>query len=151
MTTSPATIGFALKTVRHSYRQILDSGEFVVNIAGYSLLEDADWCGIYSGKDHDKFRERKLTPVPVEGLDYAPAIGEAGASIGCRVVHTVEMNGYAVIIGEIVGGSVDEEILDENNVPDLELLRPIVFDGFLAYYRESGGKLEKYGFSVRQQ
>lgn len=40
---------------------IEETGEFVVNLTTEQLAKAADYCGVRSGKDVDKWNEMKLT------------------------------------------------------------------------------------------
>ena len=75
----------SLRKERFSYDIIKRNGEFVINLTTESMLRAADWCGVRSGRDFDKFRETGLTPVP-SAVVKAPAIAQSPVSIECREI-----------------------------------------------------------------
>ena len=62
----PPTLGLGIRLQRHSYKLIEHSGEYVVSIPTVDILKEADFCGIVSGKNVDKFGQTGLTSVPAE-------------------------------------------------------------------------------------
>lgn len=150
VTTSPVRVAVSLKEVRYSYEQILETGEFAINIPGQALLRQTDWCGIRSGHDVDKLAQTGLTPVTVPELVYAPGIQEADIIAGCKVVDRINHAKYGIFIGEIVSILADERVLTEGRL-SVEKMAPIVFDGIAALYRSTGEPRGQYGFSVKAE
>ena len=52
----PAMLSISIKPERYSHDIIADTKEFVVNLVGTDLTRACDYCGVRSGKDHDKFK-----------------------------------------------------------------------------------------------
>lgn len=71
---------------RYTYGLIDKSGEFTVNIVPPRLKEVVQYCGTVSGRDHDKFKEKQLTPVPSAKVK-TPIIKEGALHFECQVVH----------------------------------------------------------------
>lgn len=71
---------------RHTYEFIERNGEFTVNVPTPSMREVVLFCGSVSGRNHDKFKEKKLTPLPGRKV-RCPVIGDCSVSFECRVVH----------------------------------------------------------------
>lgn len=78
--TNPPMCYISVRPERHSYDIIRRTGEFVINLTTEELARATDWCGVRSGRDHDKFRETGLTPVPATVVK-APVVAEAPLSI----------------------------------------------------------------------
>ena len=57
---APPMISVSLRPSRHSYAQIVQSGVFCLNLIDQSLCRAADFCGVKSGRDVDKFKEMRL-------------------------------------------------------------------------------------------
>ena len=62
----PPMCFISVRPERHSHAIISRTGEFVINLTTRRLARAADWCGVRSGRDFDKFREMGLTAVPSE-------------------------------------------------------------------------------------
>ena len=75
--TNPPMVSISLRPSRYSYGIIRETEEFVINLTTKELLQAADYCGVKSGRDIDKFKELGLTPERAEILKHAPAIGKA--------------------------------------------------------------------------
>ena len=58
--TRPPRLYISLRKSRFSYGLIKESGEFAVNLTTAGMLEAVDKCGVYTGKNKDKFRMCKL-------------------------------------------------------------------------------------------
>lgn len=71
---------------RHTYRLLEEVSEFTVNVPSAKMAEAASHCGTVSGREHDKFSELKLTPVPIEELQVS-IIRECTIHYACRVLH----------------------------------------------------------------
>ena len=74
--TNPPMCYISVRPERHSYDIIRRTGEFVINLTTEELARATDWCGVRSGRDHDKFRETGLTPVPATVVK-APVVAES--------------------------------------------------------------------------
>ena len=88
----PPMLSISVRKERFSHHILLESGEFVVNLVGREQLQAADYCGVRSGRDVDKFADCGLTAVPAQGMDCVPAVfglqNAAGDRAGlARSVH----------------------------------------------------------------
>ena len=52
---NPPMVSVSLRPSRHSYTQIMQSGVFCLNLINQPLCRAADFCGVKSGRDVDKF------------------------------------------------------------------------------------------------
>ncbi len=74
---TPPMRHISVRPERHSYEIIRRTGEFVINLTTRDLARAADWCGVRSGRDYDKFREMGLTPWAAALQVAAPIVEEA--------------------------------------------------------------------------
>jgi len=82
-----------LVAVRHSrftHEFIEDSGEFTVNVPSEEMDEIVSHCGEASGREHDKFKECKLTVLKGKKVQV-PVVKECKIHYECRVVHKLEV------------------------------------------------------------
>ncbi len=70
---------------RYTYQLIHETGEFTVNVVPSHLKEVVEYCGTMSGRDHDKFREKQLTPVR-SARGKVPIIKECVLHFDCQVL-----------------------------------------------------------------
>ena len=144
---SPAMVSISIRESRHSYQIIKETKEFVINLVTKDLTYAADYCGVKSGKDIDKFKEMKLTPVKSTYIS-APGIGESPVNIECKVVDIIPLVTHHMFLADVVNVSVDEAYLDENNKFHLNKA------GLIAYshgeYVTLGETVGKFGYSVQK-
>lgn len=58
----PPMLSISVRKSRYSHDLIQKTGIFVVNLTTEKLVKAADFCGVRSGREVDKFRECGLTP-----------------------------------------------------------------------------------------
>ena len=144
----PAMVSISVRPERYSYDIIKDSGEFVINLVTDKLVRACDWCGVRSGRDHDKFREMNLSEYVSEFIG-TPAIEESPVNIYCRVVKSEPLGSHEMFIAKVRGITADESYMDEKGRFNLEEC------GLIAYshgeYFALGKKLGKFGYSVKKK
>ena len=146
--TNPAMLSISVRKERFSHSIIKDSGEFVVNLVGKDLVKAADWCGVRSGRDYDKFKEMRLTPQESQKVS-CPGILESPVNIECKVHQIIELGSHDMIIGEVQCVTVDEKFMDDKGRFDLGGADLIAYSH--GEYFELGKKLGKFGYSVAKK
>ena len=142
----PPCIAVSLQKPRHSYGNMVRNQAFTVSVPAVSQVREADYVGIYSGRDEDKFAATGLTPVKSE-LVNAPYVQECPLILECKVIHTIEIGSHTQFIGQILDVKADAEVLDANGQPDVTKVEPFIFaPGGQGYYRV--GEFIGQGFSV---
>ncbi|MBI0581683.1 MAG: flavin reductase family protein [Methanomassiliicoccales archaeon] len=142
----PPAIGVSLRAATYSHGNIVARKAFTVNVPSEDLVAEADYVGMRSGRDENKFAATGLTPVRSELVD-APFVKECPMVLECRLINTVEVGLHTHFIGEIVDVKADEETFDHDGVCQISKVRPFVFaPGDRGYYRIGGriaGAFEK--------
>jgi flavin reductase (DIM6/NTAB) family NADH-FMN oxidoreductase RutF len=147
--TDPAMCYISVRPIRHSYSIIKKNGEFVINLTTKSLAFAADWCGVKSGKDHKKFPEMGLTPVPSSKIK-TPLIKESPVNIECIVKEIKELGSHHMFISEVVAINADEKYFDtKTGLFRLDEALPICYSH--GKYYEAGKLIGKFGFSVEKK
>ena len=143
----PVMVSVSIRPERYSHGIISRTREFVINLTTEQLAYAADFCGVRSGRDIDKFSHLKLTKVPSRAVS-APSIGESPVCLECVVTQVENLGTHDLFIAKVVQVSVDEQYLDENGRLRLDQA------GLIAYvhgaYLSLGDKLGTFGFSVRK-
>jgi flavin reductase (DIM6/NTAB) family NADH-FMN oxidoreductase RutF len=106
----PPMIGISVAKPHLSFKQIKETGEFVVNVPSENLLWESDACGCVSGRKKDKFELTGLTLIP-SLVVKVPSIKECPVNIECKVKHILNLGSEDLFIGEVVANVADEEIL----------------------------------------
>jgi len=104
---------------RFSAELIKGSGEFIVNIPDWDLMEQVLYCGTHSGRDVDKFKETKLTPEKAGKLLKTPKIKECIGSIECSVIDGIEIGDHILFSGEVLYAEAEEDLF-KDGVWDIE-------------------------------
>jgi flavin reductase (DIM6/NTAB) family NADH-FMN oxidoreductase RutF len=131
----PPCISVSLREATLTYHNIKQTEAFTVNFPSEKYFKEADFVGIVSGREHDKFRETGLTPEKSK-LVNAPLVKEFPYALECKLVRQVDCGLHTMFIGEIVGMVADSEVVNDNQLPDIEKVRPILWGsyGSMAYY-----------------
>ena len=144
----PAMVSISVRKSRYSHHIIKESGEFVINLTDENLVRAADYCGVKSGKDIDKFKECHLTELKSEKVS-APGIAESPVCIECRVKEIKELGSHDMFIAEVVSVSVDDRYMNKNGKFELADAKPVVYSH--GEYYLTGKKLGGFGFSVKKR
>lgn len=146
--TIPPKTYISVRPSRYSYEILKKNGEFALNLTPSSLISACDWCGIHTGRKVDKFKKWNLTKVPASNISV-PLIDECPLSLECRVFDEIELGTHNMLLADIVGVTVNEELLDSSGKLCLDRARLAAFAH--GEYFELGKSLGKFGFSVRKK
>lgn len=146
----PPCISVSLREATLTYHNIIQAGAFTVNIPSEKYFKEADYVGIVSGKELDKFKETGLTPTKSK-LVNAPIVEEFPYALECKLVKQVELGSHMMFVGEIVGMVADSEVLSPNQLPDIEKVRPILWGSFSTMAYHSIGPKLGTAFSVGKE
>ena len=145
---NPPMVSISVRPERYSYHCIEETGEFVINLTTKELTKAADFCGVRSGRDVDKFAEMNLTPWPGQKVSV-PQIAESPVSLECRVTQKIELGSHTMFVAEVVSVSVDEKWMDETGRFHLEKADPIVYSH--GTYYGLGEAIGTFGYSVAKK
>ncbi|MEE0772037.1 MAG: flavin reductase family protein [Anaerovoracaceae bacterium] len=136
----------SVRKERFSHDIIERTGEFVINLTTEKLAFATDYCGVRSGRDVDKFKERRLTPQESLRVN-CPSIAESPVNIECRVTEVRELGSHDMFMAEIVNVSVDEELMEEKGRLCLEEAGLIAYSHG-HYYGLKRNEIGRFGYSV---
>lgn len=145
----PPMCYISVRKERHSHDIILKNKEFVINLTTDALSKATDWCGVRSGKDHNKFKEMHLTPEKAQVVN-APLIAESPVNIECKVVEVKELGSHDMFIAEVVAVSGDEKYFDPST-GQFQLNQAELITFSHGKYYTLGDKIGKFGFSVEKR
>lgn len=146
--TQPPMLTVSVRKERFSHALISESGEFAVNLVNEKLVRAADFCGVKSGRETDKFDACGLTRERAN-LVRCPLVAESPLSLECRVRSVTPLGSHDLFLAEILCADVAAELVDGGGKLHLESA------GLAAYahgeYFALGKKLGSFGFSVRKK
>lgn len=138
----PPCVSVSLRSATYSHACIIERKAFTVGIACETRMVEADFVGIASGRDMNKFDISGLTPVKSELVD-APYAAEFPVVLECRLLQVVEIGLHTQFIGEIVDVKADEEVFAEDGHLDILKIKPLIFDTARKGYHSIGPLLGK--------
>jgi len=145
----PPMCYISVRKSRHSHAIISQTKEFVINLVTEDLAFATDWCGVRSGKDYDKFKEMKLTPVAGQVVK-APLIEESPLSLECKVMDVKELGSHDMFIAEVVAVDAESSLIDRSTGQfQLNHAHPVAYSH--GKYFKLGEKLGSFGYSVNKK
>jgi flavin reductase (DIM6/NTAB) family NADH-FMN oxidoreductase RutF len=148
LNTVPPKTYISVRPTRYSYDIIKQSGEFVINLTTTGMIWAADFCGVRSGKDIDKFAATGITTQKATQV-ACPMIEQSPMSIECRVTQIIPLGSHDMFIADIIAVNVDEKLIDKEGKLHLEKSSLAAFAH--GEYFELGKKIGSFGFSVRKK
>jgi flavin reductase (DIM6/NTAB) family NADH-FMN oxidoreductase RutF len=142
----PPCIAISLRKATLTYGNIMGRNGFTVSIPSANYVQEADYFGLVSGREVNKFSQTGLTAEHSTLVD-APYVKEFPVVLECHVRHVLEIGLHTLFVGEILDTKADEEVLGDRGLPDPLLIRPLVFDPGVRDYYELGAYRGK-AFSV---
>ncbi len=142
----PPCVAISLRRATYSYASIEARKAFTLSIPSEAQVKMADFVGMASGADLDKFAACHLNPVRSDLVD-APYVAEAPLVLECRLLHTLEIGLHTLFVGEILDVKAEESVIGEKGNPDLEKVQPLIFDPAHQDYFGIGRALGK-AFSI---
>lgn len=138
----PPCLTISLRKATYTYGNILERGAYTVSVPSVKYAEEADYFGIASGRDVNKFQVTGLTPIRSELVD-APYVDEFPMILECKLLHHFEIGLHTQFVGEIMDVKVDKDKLLDNGHPDISLIAPFVYAAKARDYHQVGDKVTK--------
>jgi flavin reductase (DIM6/NTAB) family NADH-FMN oxidoreductase RutF len=136
----PPSLGVSLRKATYSFGNIVARQAFTISVPSQAHVKEADYCGIASGRDVDKFAKCGFTAVKSDLVD-APYVQECPLILECKLIHTVEIGLHTQFIGEILDVKADPQVLGEKGLPDIAKVKPIIFGPEIRTYHGIGAYL----------
>jgi len=142
----PPSIAISLRSATYTHGCVKATKAFSVNIPAQNQAALADYFGIASGRDVDKFAAAGLTAEKCE-LVNAPSIKEFPLVIECELIHVIELGLHTQFVGEIKDVKAAPGILDAEGKIDIEKMGTVTYAPGTRQYYGLGPSLGA-GFSI---
>jgi flavin reductase (DIM6/NTAB) family NADH-FMN oxidoreductase RutF len=142
----PPCLSIAVRKATYTYGNLVERKAFTVSVPSCDHAAEADYFGVVSGRDVDKFAVAGLTPVRSDLVD-APYVGEFPLVLECKVVHMAELGLHTLFVGEILDVKAEESCLDSEGKLSADLVRPFSWAPPENTYYALGQELGR-GFSI---
>jgi len=123
----PPCVAISLRRATYSYASIEARKAFTISIPSEDQARMADFVGMESGKNLDKFSICHLEPAHSALVD-APYVVETPLVLECRLLHTLEIGLHTLFVGEILDVKAEESVIDEKGKPDIQKVKPMIYD-----------------------
>ncbi len=145
----PPCVAVSLRKATYSHGNIKQRKAFTINILSENMVKEADYYGIVSGRNEDKFVRTNITPVKSDLVD-APYGKQFPFVVECRLLKTIEIGLHTQFIGEILDVKVEKSMIGPTGLPDIGKLKPFLFDPATRNYLSTGKRLGK-AFSIGRE
>jgi flavin reductase (DIM6/NTAB) family NADH-FMN oxidoreductase RutF len=123
---------------KDTLRNVMATGEFVVNIVSEEFAEKMNLCSAEVPPNVDEFDLSGLTPLPAE-LVKPPRVAESKAQMECRLRQIVPVSdkpgGGSLVLGDVLRFHVLESMLMDGLKVDPDMLNAIGRMGGPTYTR----------------
>lgn len=113
---------------RDTLRNIRETGEFVLNLAGVRMQDKVIPTARHSAPEVDEFVEAGLDEKPSQTIK-APGIAGCYGWMECELVKEVEEERYALIVGRVLRLEAADDVLKPDGSLDIEKARPLLITG----------------------
>lgn len=79
-----------IRPSRYTFNLIEETEDFSVNVFDDKYKEIVNWCGSVSGREYDKFKKTKLTPLKSKYIN-SPIVEESKISFECKVIGKLDV------------------------------------------------------------
>lgn len=121
---SPPIIMVAVQPGGQTYKNIKESGEFVINIMSKKHFNEVMRCAVRYQEGINKIQQVGLHHFSSQFV-RAPKIKEAKAWLECKVVDEVAFKDHIAIFAEVVAAEVSDEIVVGGEI-DYSRINPIL-------------------------
>jgi len=133
----PPALAVSVRKNRWTYSAIMERKAFTVSIPSRKLVAQADFAGMHSGAEIDKFAALELTAEPAEHIN-APFVAECPVVVELALIQAVDVGSHTQFIGEIMDVKINADCLGEGNQPDIAQIDPIFFAPLAQQYWSLG-------------
>jgi flavin reductase (DIM6/NTAB) family NADH-FMN oxidoreductase RutF len=110
---NPPIVGFGCNTNHNTAKNILSTGEFVINIPGEEIVQNIWKIIELPNDDSKKIEKAGLTPVKSTKIS-TPRIAECKAHLECSLDWTKKYQQEIVIFGKVLLAAVDKKAVEED-------------------------------------
>ena len=133
----PPCLSVSLRRSTWTCRAVQQKKAFTVSIPAREMAGQADFAGLVSGSQENKFQTLGLTPVPGDHVD-APFVAECPVVLELLLRHTLELGSHIQFVGEIMDVKVNRDCLTPEGLPDASRIDALSFAPLTKEYYGTG-------------
>lgn len=119
----PAILSVTSIGRKDTYRNVIETGEFVVNIGTESLMEVMNSTSAPFAPEVDEFVATGLTAEPSDVVSV-PRVAEAPIAFECVRHDVIDLGTSVMLLGRVVSVAISDDVLAADGLPDFSALRP---------------------------
>jgi len=124
---NPPLLALASVPSHHTFQNLKDTNEMVVNIPSASILEKLWITGEKFPQGINELKKAGLTAMPSVNVS-PPRIRDCIAHIECKVTFTMECGDHHIVVGEVLEVGVRDDAI-KNGLLNVEKMKPILHLG----------------------
>lgn len=135
---APDIVAFSSDGLKHSVRNIMETGEFVCNLATLPLMEQVNLTSKPVPANESEFDLAGLERAPSR-MVKPPRVAASPCALECVWIETIEIkdrhgvpSGRHLTFGEVVGIHIDDAFI-ENGLVRTDLMQPLARCGYFDY------------------
>ncbi len=121
--TKPPMVIVAINPKSDTYKNIIETQEFVVGIPKYTIMDKVYLAGSKYPPEIDEFDVVKLTPYESSQL-RASKIQECSVNLECKLAWFREAGNHTLFCGDVIGADIDENYY-YTGIPAVELRKRV--------------------------
>lgn len=144
--TRPPMVTLSVRPERYSHAMIEKTGSFVINLVNTELVKAADYCGVRSGRDENKFEILGLETEPADEVP-APLLAASPLALECRVKQKTSLPTHDLYLAEVVAVHIEDSYVREDGYYDYAAMGLVAYVHG-GYYPVGQDAFGGFGFSV---
>ena len=113
ISSNPPLYAVGVRDTRDTYRNILETKEFVVAVPGPDLVREIDITAKAFPREESEFKKAGLTPL--ESQVVRPSgVRECQVNFECTLEWIKQAGDHHIVVGRVVAASIDDRIVGEH-------------------------------------
>jgi len=124
VTMNPPTLMISFIGEKHSYDNIVRTGQFVVNLITEGQAEVATATAAITDASIDEAALHGLSTTPSTRI-APPRLTDARVALECELMETTTLLGANIVFGRVLAVHADDDVLDDTGRISIEKYRPV--------------------------
>ncbi|MGF7119817.1 flavin reductase (DIM6/NTAB) family NADH-FMN oxidoreductase RutF [Rhodococcus sp. BE178] len=121
---NPPVVQFTSVTRKDSLRNVEETGEFVINLATESLVDEVNASSAPYRPGTDEFATLGIASEPSERV-RPRRVAAAPVAIECTLRRVIEVGNSFVVMGDVLAVAVRPEMLADDGLPEFAKIAPL--------------------------
>ncbi|MBU7000986.1 MAG: flavin reductase family protein [Theionarchaea archaeon] len=132
MVSNPPILAFSCNLAHHTAQNILENHEFVVNVVGEDIVEQAMETAKDYPQEINELEKAQFQALPSRAVK-PPRIAECPVNLECKEEWHKLYDDEIIIFGRVMAASIDEEVFKARIEDRFKMTRPMALLGEYRY------------------